>query len=128
MTMINILLVGAGGCLGSILRYLTVISLDKKLASIFPYGTATVNIAGSFVLGFVLALLMRKTGTHAHEWKLFLVTGFCGGFTTFSAFAAENVNLFEQKFPVTAFVYISLSIAGGLVAVWAGFALARNMF
>ena len=128
MNIVNVLLVGAGGCLGSIARYLTVATLDKKLNSIFPYGTVIVNITGSLIVGFVLALLMKKTGTHPHEWKLFLITGFCGGFTTFSAFAAENVNLFEQEFPATAFGYIAVSVIGGLLAVWVGFALARNLY
>ena len=128
MNVLNILLVGAGGCLGSVARYVAVTSIDKKLNSIFPYGTAAVNIAGSFVLGFVLALLMKKTGTHLHEWRLFLITGFCGGFTTFSAFAGENLNLLEQKFPATAVLYISVSVVGGLLAVWAGFAMTKNFF
>ena len=128
MNILNVLLVGAGGCLGSVARYLMVMSVDKKMNSIFPYGTATVNIAGSFILGFVLALLMKKTGTHVHEWKLFLITGFCGGFTTFSAFAGENLNLLGQKFPATALLYITVSVVGGLLAVWGGFAIAKNFF
>lgn len=127
MNIMNALLVGAGGCLGSIARYLTVISVDKRLNSVLPFGTLTVNIAGSFVLGFVLALVMRKTGTHMQEWKLFIGTGFCGGFTTFSAFAAENVSLLEQKFPATALAYITVSVVAGLLAVWLGFALAKNI-
>jgi CrcB protein len=123
----NVLLVGAGGFLGSMARYLTVISVDKRLNSVMPLGTLTVNIAGSFILGFVLALAMKKTGTHLHEWRLFIGTGFCGGFTTFSAFAAENLSLFEQKFPGAAFLYITLSVAAGLLAVWLGFALAKSI-
>jgi fluoride exporter len=121
----NILLVGAGGFLGSIARYLTVISVDKRLNSVMPLGTLTVNIVGSFVLGFVLAVTMKKTGTHLQEWRLFMGTGFCGGFTTFSAFAAENLGLFEQKFPGTAFVYITVSIAAGLLAIWLGFIVGK---
>ena len=127
MNIANVLIVGAGGFIGSMARYITVISLDKKLNSIFPFGTIAVNILGSFLLGFVLALLVKKSGAHPQEWKLFLVTGFCGGFTTFSAFAAENANLFEQKFPGVALLYVALSVVGGLLAVWAGFALARTL-
>src|SRR3989337_1114710 len=123
MNLINILLVGAGGCLGSMARYLTVISIDRKVNSVLPYGTLSVNLLGSFTLGFLMALVLKKTGAHHEEWKLFLGTGFCGGFTTFSAFAAENINLFEQKFPGTAFLYILLSVASGLLAVWGGFAV-----
>lgn len=127
MNLINILLVGAGGCLGSMARYLTVISIDRKVNSVLPYGTLSVNLLGSFTLGFLMALVLKKTGAHHEEWKLFLGTGFCGGFTTFSAFAAENMNLFEQKFPGTAISYIAISLIGGLLAVWTGFALAKNI-
>lgn len=128
MSVINILLVGAGGCLGSMARYLTVVSLDKKLNSIFPYGTLAVNLLGSLLLGVVMAIALKKTGTYHQEWKLFLGTGFCGGFTTFSAFAAENMNLLEQRLPGTAILYVVLSLTGGLLAVWTGFVLGRNMF
>lgn len=127
MNIVHILLVGAGGCVGSMARYMTVVTIDRKFSSLFPYGTATVNLLGSFLLGIVVALVMKKTGTHLQEWKLFFGTGFCGGFTTFSAFAVENVNLFEQKFPGTALLYIAFSLMGGLLAVWSGFALAKNL-
>lgn len=127
MNVIHILLVGAGGFIGSIFRYMTVLSIDRKMNAAFPYGTLTVNVVGSFVLGFLIAVFLRKTGIHPVEWRLFLATGFCGGFTTFSAFAAENVSLFDQKFPATALLYIAISVTGGLLAVWAGFAVARNV-
>jgi len=127
MNIIHVLLVGAGGCIGSIARYMSVTSVERKINSTLPLGTLTVNILGSFLLGLLLAVIMRKTGTHAVEWKLFLGTGFCGGFTTFSAFTLENMNLFEHKFPGTALLYISISVIGGLLAVWSGFALARNI-
>lgn len=127
MNVMHILLVGAGGFIGSIFRYMTVLSIDRKMNAVFPYGTLTVNVVGSFVLGFLMALFLRKTGSHPVEWRLFLATGFCGGFTTFSAFAAENVNLLGQKFPATALLYIAISVTGGLLAVWAGFAMGRNI-
>ena len=127
MNIVHLLLVGAGGCIGSMARYLTVVAVDKKLNSIFPYGTLAVNIIGSFVLGLSLAWLTKKTGTSALHWKLFLGTGVCGGFTTFSAFAVENFTLLEQKLHATASFYIVASVAAGLLAVWAGFALARTI-
>ena len=128
MNVISILLVGTGGCLGSIARYLAVVSIDKKLNSVLPFGTLTVNVVGSFLLGFVTAVIVKKMGTEAEQWRLFLGTGFCGGFTTFSAFATENLSLFEHKFPGTAVAYMAISIVGGLLAVWTGFALAKSIF
>jgi len=127
MNVVNVLLVGAGGCVGSVVRYLTVISIDKRLGSVFPFGTIAVNLVGSFILGFLIALLMKKDGTNAEQWKLFLGTGFCGGFTTFSAFALENFNLLQQKSPGIALLYIFFSLAGGILAVWAGLTLGRNV-
>jgi fluoride exporter len=127
MNVIHILLVGAGGFIGSIFRYMTVLSIDRKMNAVFPYGTLTVNVVGSFVLGFLMAVFLRKTGSYPMEWKLFLATGFCGGFTTFSSFTAETMHLFGHKFPASALLYIAISVMGGLVAVWAGFSVARNI-
>ncbi|MEX2235837.1 MAG: fluoride efflux transporter CrcB [Cyclobacteriaceae bacterium] len=126
MNLVNVLLVGAGGCIGSMARYLAVISIDKKLNSAFPLGTLTVNLLGSFALGFLMAVLMNRSA-HGLEWRLFLGTGFCGGFTTFSAFALENMNLFQQKSPGMALMYIIFSVAGGIAAVWTGVILGRNI-
>lgn len=128
MNIAHLLLVGAGGCIGSMARYLTVAVVDKRLNTVFPYGTLAVNIIGSFVLGCLLAWLTKKTGVSAVSWKLFLGTGVCGGFTTFSAFAAENFSLLEQRLHGTMALYLFASVAAGLVAVWAGFALARTIF
>ena len=125
MTAWNVLLLGAGGCIGSMARYLMVTSVDKKFNSIFPYGTLAVNIVGSLLLGFLLACLSNKNDASAFHWKLFLGGGFCGGFTTFSAFAVENFNLLSEKFYGTAMMYMSVSMLGGLLAVWAGFIIAR---
>ena len=126
MNLMHVFLIGAGGFIGSVARYLTVVSVDRRINTQFPYGTLTVNLVGSFVLGFLMAIFMKKNGLH--EWRLFLSTGFCGGFTTFSAFTAENMNLLEQKIPGTALIYIASSVIGGLLAVWTGFVLARNIF
>ena len=127
MNLYNALLVGAGGFMGSIARYLGVISIDKRLNSIFPYGTLAVNLLGSLLLGFILASVVKKTGIANDQWRLFIGTGFCGGFTTFSAFAFENLNLLEQKFPGSALVYILMSVAGGILAVWGGVLLGRTL-
>lgn len=127
MNVYKILLIGAGGFIGSIVRYLSVVTVDKRLNHVFPFGTITVNILGSFLLGCILAVVMKKSGTYSDEWKLLLGTGFCGGFTTFSAFAFENFNLLEQKFIGTAILYITFSLVGGMLAVWAGVILGKSL-
>lgn len=125
MNTLNILLVGLGGFAGSVARYLTVIAVEKKLHPSFPYGTLTVNIAGSFILGVVLAWVGGKTEPGSEPWKLLLGTGFCGGFTTFSAFAAENVRLLSEGLTSAPAIYILVSLIGGLLAVLAGLGLMR---
>ena len=127
MNAYHILLVGAGGFLGSVARYLTTISIDKRLNSFFPYGTLTVNLLGCFILGFILSVVVRKTGTTAEQWKLLFGTGFCGGFTTFSTFAFENVTLLEGRLAGTAVIYTALSLVFGVLAVWGGMLLGRNL-
>lgn len=123
MDIYKLLAVGLGGCLGSVARYATSRAIDEKLNSLFPYGTFAVNILGSFILGLVYTLALRKIGV-TENWRLFLGAGVCGGFTTFSAFAWENLNLLQQKnFGMTA-LYIGASLFLGimsvLLGVWAG--------
>ncbi len=124
MDFYKVLVVGLGGFLGSIARYVTVKSVDEKLNTVFPYGTLTVNIAGSFFLGVIYALAIRKTGM-TENWRLFMGAGFCGGFTTFSAFALENFNLIQQKMVGTSVAYLSISVVSGLLALAAGVWLVR---
>ena len=112
-----------GGFLGSVARYITVKSVDEKLNAVFPYGTLSVNVIGSFLLGVIYMLALRKAGV-TETWHLFLGAGFCGGFTTFSAFALENFMLIQQKFIGTSLIYSSVSLVTGLfaliVGVWIG--------
>jgi CrcB protein len=115
----NFLLVGLGGALGSMLRYAVYLSISVKN---FPWGTFAVNLTGSFIIGIVLALSL-KDESFLNNWKVFLATGICGGFTTFSSFSAENVALFQNgKFGI-ALLYITLSIVLGIAAAWLGFKL-----
>lgn len=126
MNFYKLLLVGAGGMLGSIARYITSKSIHEKVNAVFPFGTFTVNIAGSLVIGFLYAWLSRKTGGN-ESMKLLLGTGFCGGFTTFSAFAFENVDLLQQKLISTSVLYICLTLVIGFLAVLTGFALGKSI-
>ncbi|MEJ7645000.1 MAG: fluoride efflux transporter CrcB [Chryseolinea sp.] len=119
MDIYKILAVGGGGFLGSISRYLTVKFIDSRIATVLPYGTLLVNIVGSFLLGLLYGAALRYTGV-TENWRLFLGAGFCGGFTTFSAFAFENVNLIQQKDYGISFTYIIVSVVIGLGALAAG--------
>lgn len=124
MTFTNILIVGCGGFLGTVARFLMVRSVDGRMNAALPFGTLSVNILGSLILGLAMGLVAKKTGI-ADQWKLFLTTGFCGGFTTFSAFAWENFNFIQGKMASTALLYIGISLIGGLLAVAAGLWLSR---
>jgi len=115
----NFLLVGLGGAIGSMLRYAISLLVTVKQ---FPYGTFIVNIAGSFIIGAVLALSL-KNELFSNNWKIFLATGICGGFTTFSAFAAENMALLQSGKYGIALMYILASLLLGIAAVVLGFKL-----
>ena len=113
----NLLLVGLGGFFGSMLRYLV---WYFQKTQIFPVSTLIVNITGSLVIGVVIGLSIRQP-EFSNNWKLFLATGLCGGFTTFSAFSIENLQLLmDGKYP-SAILYISISVISGIAAAWLGF-------
>jgi fluoride exporter len=118
MNIYKILLVGLGGSLGSMLRYVSARTIDTRINSGFPYGTLTVNLVGSLIIGIVYAITVRKTGSD--NWRVFLGAGFCGGFTTFSAFAVENLNMINQRMFSSSLVYITGSILLGVLAVAIG--------
>jgi len=119
MNLYTLLIIGVGGFIGSVLRYVTVRLVDSKLNALFPYGTLTVNVIGSFLLGLIYMLALRKVGISENA-RLFLGVGFCGGFTTFSAFALENFSLMEQKLASMSLVYICISVVMGILALAAG--------
>ncbi len=110
--------VALGGALGSVARYLAVNGLATWLGRAFPYGTLTVNVVGSFLMGLALALLVQR-GLLGEPWRAGLMVGVLGGFTTFSAFAGETLLLAQQR-PAAALLNIGLHLALCLLAVWAG--------
>ena len=115
----NILLIGLGGAIGSICRYGTSWVIGPRS---FPLATLLVNIVGSFIIGLIMAYCL-KNESFSDNWKLFLATGICGGFTTFSTFSLENLQLLQNgKFTMAA-CYTLSSLLIGMVAVWAGFKL-----
>ena len=115
----NLLLVALGGAVGSVGRYL----VSKWLEGSFPWGTLTVNIVGCLLIGFLTGLVTK--GTLTPEMKLLLVTGFCGGFTTFSTFANESFSMIRASDALLAAIYIGVSVAVGVVAVYVGLQIAK---
>lgn len=118
--MTNILLVGFGGFIGSVLRY-TISGWAQQSANRldFPFGTLAVNLIGCFVIG-LLAQFGERYGAFSNESRAFLFMGVLGGFTTFSAFGNDTVNLMRQDFVVNAFANVGANVILGLLAVWLG--------
>lgn len=115
----NFLLIAIGGAIGSVARYITASYFTKIIPAEFPYGTFIVNIIGCFIIGAVYAL-SESYSWLTPQWRLFLATGVCGGFTTFSSFSYENLKLLQQG---NYFVFAAYSIASfllGLLAVFIG--------
>lgn len=115
-------MVATGGMLGSVGRYLIGSWLFRH-GALFPWPTFSVNIIGSLIIGLVMGIAAR------HEpppgWSLLLTTGFCGGFTTFSALSAESVHLLRQQQFGIVLIYIIASIILGIGAAATGFALSK---
>ncbi|MGE4347910.1 MAG: fluoride efflux transporter CrcB [Flavobacteriaceae bacterium] len=115
----TLLIVGLGGGIGSMFRYLTSVLTDKYVQGTFPWATFLINIVGCLIIGILVGLL-TKHQIENPQLKLFFITGFCGGFTTFSAFAFENLKLFQTGNSLLALLYIALSVILGILATWAG--------
>ncbi|MFC4740912.1 fluoride efflux transporter CrcB [Flavobacterium ponti] len=120
----NLILVAIGGASGSVLRYLVHWIVSKKSYSTFPYQTFLVNIIGCLLIGLLVGYLY-KYNTENESLKLLLITGFCGGFTTFSAFGLENVNMIQNQNYQLALIYTSLSLILGILAVSLGIVISK---
>jgi CrcB protein len=98
--------------------------MQKWVSQLYPWGTFVANMLGCILIGILMGYF-SKLQLNNNDYKLLLVTGFCGGYTTFSAFAFENFTLWQQGNNTTALTYIALSVIGGLLAVFSGFALSK---
>ena len=114
----NLLLVALGGAGGSVLRYQL-----SNINTSFPWGTLTVNVLGSLLIGLLVGFVSK--GVLSPEMKLLLVTGFCGGFTTFSTFANESFGMMKAGDVLQTALYVGASVIIGILAVWGGMMLSN---
>jgi CrcB protein len=118
--MTNIFLVGIGGFIGSALRYTASGYIQQATKSVgFPYGTLAVNVLGCFIIGF-LAQLAESRGLFTSESRLLVFVGILGGFTTFSTFGNETLNLARDSQMMNALANVGANVILGLFAVWLG--------
>lgn len=122
-----LILAVCGGAIGSGARHLVNVGMARSFGPNYPWSTLTVNIAGSFLMGFLVDMIARRFGGSV-EIRTFLATGILGGFTTFSAFSLDISNLLERGDSTTAIGYILASVALSLAALYAGLALSRALF
>lgn len=122
----TIVAITCGGALGAVLRYLSSIWAFKTFGDGFPYGTLSVNIFGSFVMGLLIAFFTEHWQP-SHEVRMFLITGVLGAFTTFSAFSFDVSILYERGDFLLTGVYVSASVVGAIMALFLGMFLVRSL-
>jgi CrcB protein len=119
------LIVFLGGGIGAALRHGVNLATARIAGTAFPYGTLTVNVVGSVIMGLLAAYFAFK-GDATQHWRLFFTTGILGGFTTFSAFSLDVALLYERGQTGLAALYVLVSVAVSIAGLFAGFALVRN--
>ncbi len=118
----NLLYVAGGGSLGSVLRYWLSTNVQLWLGKDFPYGTLSVNLIGSLLIGLLYTVLQQRL-----EWRLLLIVGLLGGFTTFSAFSLDTMHLIEGGQPGKAALNIFLSVSLCLAGCWLGIIIGKKL-
>jgi len=122
----TLLFIGFGGGVGSIARYLISMYVQKTFPAVFPFGTFAINLLGCLLIGLFFGLSERFQWM-TEEWRIFLTVGFCGGFTTFSAFAYENLKLLQSGDYLNFLLYSIGSIIIGIMMVMAGFYMVKSI-
>jgi CrcB protein len=122
----KLFIIGFGGFLGSISRFLLSKVIQEQANSSFPWGTMLVNIIGSFIIGVVFALSV-KNNLLSPMWRNFLAIGFCGGFTTFSTFSLDNFQLLANQQLFFSLIYTLLSVIFGFIFLYAGILIVRAL-
>lgn len=115
----TLLLIGTGGFLGSVSRFIASRFMQDNFPSAFPFGTFIVNITGCLLIGLIYGMSERSS-LPGPGWKMFLAVGFCGGFTTFSTFANENLAMLRDGDFFRFFLYTGLSVFLGIAATFLG--------
>ncbi len=117
--------IALGSAIGGVSRYVVGAALQQRFGMTFPVGTLIVNITGSLLLGFIMRFALGGSQI-SPETRIFLTTGFCGGYTTFSTFSYDTVVMFESGQTRRALLYVTLSVVLSVVATFAGFGLAQS--
>src|SRR5579885_3116299 len=120
----SILFIGLGGAVGSIARYFCQKWFAENIQQTFPWGTFAVNMVGCFLIGAIFEIAERTT-LLSPQTRLLLITGLCGGFTTFSTFAFENMTLLRSGDITYALLYVLASVVLGIAAVFAGIGIIK---
>lgn len=122
----QIIAIMLGGGVGALMRYLVSGMVNNKIDSNFPFGTLTVNVIGSFLMGFLAMWLVEKLGLNS-LLRLAIFVGFLGAFTTFSTFSMETLNLFKEDLPIRALLNMLLNVSFTVLAVWLGAFLGKQL-
>lgn len=121
----KVLWIALGGAAGSAARYLLASGVQRLAGTLFPLGTMTVNVLGCLAIGFLL--IRTESAVLAAHYRMAILVGFLGGFTTFSTFSAETLKLFEERTFLLAAGNVLITVVACLAACWLGQRLARGM-
>jgi CrcB protein len=121
------ILVMLGGALGAVSRFVVGTLILKFYSAVFPLGTFLVNVTGSFLVGLLMMLFLNRPAINAN-WRLFVVTGILGGYTTFSTFEWESFTAFRGGASAVALLNVLLSVALGFAGVWLGVVISNRLW